>query len=73
MTGWSATAVKPHLVLRSPGVCAGRWPAGFQVLIEPPGTPDTRKPRFAGPLRIWRARQDSNLRPLPSEGSTLSS
>jgi hypothetical protein len=21
----------------------------------------------------WRARQDSNLRPLPSEGSTLSS
>ena len=24
-------------------------------------------------LKDWRARQDSNLRPLPSEGSTLSS
>ena len=27
----------------------------------------------AAKLLIWRARQDSNLRPLPSEGSTLSS
>ena len=29
--------------------------------------------RTGGPLGMWRARDDSNVRPLPSEGSTLSS
>ena len=29
--------------------------------------------RTGGPLGNWRARRDSNARPLPSEGSTLSS
>src|SRR6185295_18571070 len=31
-----------------------------------------KAPLFAVPLSNWRARHDSNVRPLPSEGSTLS-
>ncbi len=33
---------------------------------------EAARQRSGRPLEFWRARDDSNVRPLPSEGSTLS-
>jgi hypothetical protein len=47
-----------------------RLPLGDEMLLKKPT--EVLK-HGVGTWRCWRARDDSNVRPLPSEGSTLSS
>ena len=58
-------------------LCASVWPATLAAACPSSGKTETKKPQaFTWGFLVykgWCTRRDSNPRPLPSEGSTLSS
>jgi hypothetical protein len=54
---------------RKPLKPAGSGRAKFSLSVPT----EKKKTNELGSLATWRARHDSNVRPLPSEGNTLSS
>ena len=71
LTGSHTNAIQNHAIAERSQPLSGRNPILYRLLTQRLPSSVTLSANTANPLKLWRARDDSNVRPLPSEGSFL--